>query len=486
MTKDYQPVWAIVDADTASTPDHTVFFNSGRRVLQKLVYGLVPSFIQRKVRPNTLTRLHPTSYLDGLRGVASFIVFLGHYTEETLGWYSEPYGLYEDGARSSPLQLPFIRVIYSPRPMVHIFFIISGYVLSYKPLKQIHHQQLSALLTTLSSSVFRRALRLFLPSIVTLFVMALAVHFDISDDRFAPSFYSLSDQLVHWWEASWKLMRASWAINTLAYPQPVYNPALWTIPVEFAQSLILFVTIVGLSRCVTKVRLVLLSVIIAFCLLGGQIYTVEFLGGMLIAEINLLRDPSLFTPASSPTTLPNYDLSDAIEKHKPCLLRTQLIRAFWIANVVSGLYIASWTNSHQSEIWGIRFLARHTPSPYDGQHFWFCIGAFQIVAAFTQLHFLQAIFNTAIPQYLGNISYALYLMHNLCLTALEPRMNPYLDYHFGKRTFWGRHACWIGGLVVAGPIVVCVADVFWRAVDMPTVRFARWLEGRCVVSSRKS
>jgi hypothetical protein len=38
--------------------------------------------------------------------------------------------------------------------MVHIFFIISGYVLSYKPLEQIHSQQFSALGTTLSSFDF--------------------------------------------------------------------------------------------------------------------------------------------------------------------------------------------------------------------------------------------------------------------------------------------------------------------------------------------
>jgi peptidoglycan/LPS O-acetylase OafA/YrhL len=411
---------------------------------------------------------------------------MGHYTEETVGWYTEPYGLYEDGAPSSALQLPFLRVLYSPRPMVHIFFIISGYVLSYKPLKQIHSQQLSALTTTLSSSVFRRALRLFLPSIVTLFIMAVAVHFDITDDRFAPSFYSLSDQMAHLWETCWDLLVASWAIGDLSYPQPDYNPALWTIPVEFAQSLLLFITIIGLSRCVTNVRLLMLASIISFCFFGGQLYTVEFLGGMFLAELNLLQDRSLFTPASSPTLLPRYDLEEGKQKAKSCpTLRHQAMQAFWIANVVCGLFIASWTNSHQDEVWGIRFLDAHTPSPYEGQRAWFCLGAFQIVAACTQVKFLQNIFNTAIPQYLGNISYALYLMHNLCLTALEPRVNPYLDDYFGKATFWGRQLSWFGGLVIFIPIIICVADVFWRAVDKPTVRFARWLEGKCVVTPKK-
>ena len=404
-----------------------------------------------------------------------------------MGWYTEPYGLYEDGAPSSPLQLPFIRVLYSPRPMVHIFFIISGYVLSYKPLKQIHSQQLSALTTTLSSSVFRRALRLFLPSIVTLFIMAIAVHFDISDDRFAPSFYMLSDQFAHWWETCWDLLAASWAVNELSYPQPEYNPALWTIPVEFAQSLLLFITIIGLSRCVTNARLLMLAWIIAFCFFGGQLFTVEFLGGMFLAEWNLLQDQSLLTPTSSPTLLPKYDFGEVQEKTKSCpALRHHATQAFWIANVIFGLFIASWTNNHAEEVWGLSFLDANTPAPYTGQRVWFCFGAFQIVAACTQVKFLQNFFNTAVPQYLGNISYALYLMHNLCLTALEPRVNPYLDHYFGKSTSWGRHASWLGGLVVMLPIIICVADIFWRAVDTPTVKLARWLEGKCTVTPKKT
>jgi len=124
MTKDYQPgaIWAIIEADTSHHADHAIFLSSGMRLLQRMAFALLPSFVQRRIRPGLTKsqRLHPTSYLDGLRGVASFIVFMGHYTEENLGWYTEPYGLYEDGAPSSPLQLPLIRVLYSARPMVHI------------------------------------------------------------------------------------------------------------------------------------------------------------------------------------------------------------------------------------------------------------------------------------------------------------------------------------------------------------------------------
>ncbi|TVY85912.1 hypothetical protein LAWI1_G008891 [Lachnellula willkommii] len=484
---DSQACFAAVKNDVAKRPHHTVSTSSAMRILQKMLFGLLPSFVQRRVRPlaTKQQRLHPTSYLDGLRGVASFIVFMGHYTEENIGWFTEPYGLYEDGAPSSPLQLPGIRVLYCARPMVHIFFIISGYVLAYKPLKQIHTQQFSALAGTLSSSVFRRALRLFLPSIAVSFIMALTLHFGLSDDRYGGQFFQLSSQLRDWLSMCWDLLSNAWDINVLESPQLRYNPALWTIPIEFAQSLLLFTVLLGLSHCVSQVRLILLTGIMAFCFYGGHLYSVEFLGGMLIAEMTLLRDATLFTPISSPTILPKYVIEEKLERAKcdPTIeesIEERLSQAFWIANLLCGIFIGSWPNNHPEEVWGIALLNAHTPQPYEGQRVWFCLGAFQIVIACTQLKFLQRLFTTPVALYLGTISYALYLTHNLCLTILEPRIGPAINMYISRATFWGRHLNWAAGLAVYLPIIICVADLFWRMVDAPTVRFARWLEGKCV------
>lgn len=483
-----QVISALLETDPLQSQEQ-IPLKSGKRLLQKLIFSLVPSFIQPRLRPTVCKtrRLYPTSYLDGLRGVASFIVFMGHYTEENLGWWTEPYGLYEDGAPSTPLQLPFLRVIYSARPMVHIFFIISGYVLAFKPLKQIHSQQYTALSSTLSSSLFRRGLRLFVPSFVTLFLMALTVYYSIADCRYAEPFMTLAYQLTHWRKICWELLLASWAINDISCPNPEYNPALWTIPVEFAQSLLLFIVILSLSRCVINARLIILLGIMTFCFFSRELYALEFLGGMFIAEVTLLQDRSLLSPTLSPTDLPKFTFEKAsIRSAETYTVKQNLIRAFWVANVVCGLFIASWTNSHVEDVWGLRVLNAHTPEPYDGQRVWFCLAAFQIVGACTQLRVLQDFFTTPVAQYLGNISYALYLTHNMCLTILEPRMVPIFDSYFSKTTSLGRHVSWIAGLVIYLPVIICVADLFWRAVDKPTVKFARWLEEKCIVSPKKN
>jgi hypothetical protein len=39
---------------------------------------------------------------------------------------------------------------------------------------------------------------------------------------------------------------------------------------------------------------------------------------------------------------------------------------------------------------------------------------------------------------------------------------------------------WIIGGLTQGIVTIAVADVFWRAVDAPSVRIARWMEGICL------
>ena len=93
--------------------------------------------------PNKQEKLHNTAYLDGMRGLAAFAVFLCHLSYGT--WDTgHVYGAGEPGEKSANtylLQLPIIRLFYSGPPMVAIFFVISGYALSYKPLKQMRNRK---------------------------------------------------------------------------------------------------------------------------------------------------------------------------------------------------------------------------------------------------------------------------------------------------------------------------------------------------------
>ncbi|KAF5685256.1 acyltransferase [Fusarium circinatum] len=135
---------------------------------------LLPSFIteSQTSRDNIQARpsLSPTLYLDGLRGLFSFLVFLRHFL---LPWEEGLDTGFGQNGNMSFMKLPIIRLIYGG-PTVPIFFIVSGFVLAYKPLKLIHKKDYSTLGLYTMSSVLRRPFRLFLPPLVSTFIVAIA------------------------------------------------------------------------------------------------------------------------------------------------------------------------------------------------------------------------------------------------------------------------------------------------------------------------
>jgi hypothetical protein len=142
-----------------------------RRQIIPILLALLPSFIlaSKGKKPR---KLFPTSYLDGLRGVAALFVVIHHYahlyTESSMTGYH-----YEKAAKGSHdwfFLMPLVRVIHSGHFMVAIFFVISGYVLSYRSLKLARQGKYVELLDSLSSSVFRRWLRLHLPVVASTFL----------------------------------------------------------------------------------------------------------------------------------------------------------------------------------------------------------------------------------------------------------------------------------------------------------------------------
>ncbi|KAG9884437.1 hypothetical protein KCU98_g20324, partial [Aureobasidium melanogenum] len=146
-------------------------FPSKSTVLQTTKRGLhflLPSFLhfassseptdERLPKP-----VHPTAWLDGMRGIAALLVYVYHLSYST---HDVDTAWTYDGKQGF-LRLPLIRFFYDGHFMVAIFFVLSGYALSYKPVKQIRKQEMQPLLEGLASSVFRRWMRLFLPCFVS-------------------------------------------------------------------------------------------------------------------------------------------------------------------------------------------------------------------------------------------------------------------------------------------------------------------------------
>lgn len=115
--------------------------------LSQILAPLKPSFLRGSSSAAKPPRLHRTSYLDGLRGVAALFVVFAHYEATYFpsldaAWHAgisrdagvEDAQSGEHQSNSNLLQLPIIRAVYKGPFMVAIFFVVSGQVLSQKPL----------------------------------------------------------------------------------------------------------------------------------------------------------------------------------------------------------------------------------------------------------------------------------------------------------------------------------------------------------------
>ncbi len=462
-----------------------------------MLRSILPSFVADVVFPHhrPAWKVHPTSYLDGLRGLASIIVFFCHYTEENHSYLIPSYGMNPDQTPSSWIQLPFLRLIFSGRPMVHIFFIISGFALSYKPIKMIHAGQLDRCFSVLSSSAFRRPIRLFGPCVVSTFLIVLLIQVGWLYQplpSFSTQFWLWADVVFHGITWPW-----AWDFDL----RPGYDVHLWTIPIEFIHSMLLFMVIVILSRVKLLVRQCAVMGLMTYCLACGKWAGFEFLGGLFLAEMHLLK---------SAPALKEWEASELIPYPPPRRLSAWTVfrTVFHLGLIVGTLFIGGWPNFDAENTPGIRYLLAKTPEPFASmdplapQKFWFAIGAAFLVWSCGELDFIRKFLENEFSQYCGRISYAVYIVHGPVLgmfqqyvigTALVP---PEGDYHLpgyrpavpasgvkgliGTQSPIQRTASWLVGLFILGPVVIWAADVFWRAVDTPIIGLAKKLETICL------
>jgi peptidoglycan/LPS O-acetylase OafA/YrhL len=450
------------------------------RHVSKIVIALLPSYIGRRITgsPSQHTKLYPTSALDGLRGFACYFVFHFHLLFTYSNVCQFGYGFADNKWFH---QLPFLRLIYAGPAMVSIFFVISGYVLSHKPLKLARTRSWDKVMRTMSSSVFRRALRLFLPTIIGTLITMLLVRagiFKYGDQIRQDGETILGNNEEHppyfgtFWEQFWDWQTSCWAMtdpwNWETYYN-LYDPHLWTIPVEFRSSVVLFMTIVGLAKVRATLRLTILSGMIWYCILCDRWEVTLFLCGMFLAELDLVT--GLFN---------QVDEKEAFCAKKswrnPKRLTTILV-------FIAGLYLASSPNNGEGETPGYRFLTTLIPRWYSQKYRWWqSIGSILIVWSVNHSKDIQPLFTNTLAQYLGNISYAFYIVHGPILHSLGYAAMKTSWTYTGKETMTKYCLGFLMGFMVILPVVFWAADVFWRLVDTQCVKFARWLETKCSVS----
>jgi peptidoglycan/LPS O-acetylase OafA/YrhL len=422
-------------------------------------------------------KMKQTSWLDGVRGVAALGVYIFH----AMGcWASIIAAWHSDGGQNSILQMPVLRTLFvSGGAAVSLFFVLSGYVLTHKSLRWIRGGLTHQVYPAVASSMFRRGFRLYLPPILLTFCEMLATRFGFPPPlnfSFVPE-VSLSAQFMDWVSETNRFMspvhnfqRALQGFVT----HPKYDPVVWTIPLEFYGSFVCYTLLFMLVRIPRNgVRMWLVAVFSCSCMGIGSWNIFCFSAGILIADFNLGQEENDTIPSPRPS-------------------RHGII---WTAVFAMAFYMAGFptllgAEANLNPMPGFETLRSLTPmglNMEDHSRFWWSISGASLLLSISQLPRLKSLFETNFCQYLGKISFSLYLVHEFCvvlfglslqgllmrLASLEPHANTFV--------YWLVCGIWYFLFTI---LVFALAAQVERWVDVPSVRFARWLEGKCLKSYR--
>lgn len=433
--------------------------------LQTFLFALLPSIINYHWSGKTVPArpIHSTSYLNGIRGIAAFLVFIRHFS---VPWQSHvDYGYGEKG-HFEFLRLPFLRILYAG-PLVPVLLVLSGYVMSLKPLKTIRNGSLGKLLATLSRSVFSRAMRLFLPPIVSTFAVMIAVRLDLF---FSPETVpgrkpqhpvklpTIWNQLIDWTQfVSMELTNPfTWNMDS-----PLkYGQHLWTIPVTFRGSLVVLLVLLGLSsvRSLHRICLVFALTLYCFCMARWELSL--FLGGIIMCEISLIQQEQQYSMES---------INDSIERTNGCKRtnpnswKYRILRAFCL---MGALYLGSFPRYNNGEgtcVVGYQLLCSFTAD----YRYWDALAGLGILGVLLFGEEYHMIFNTTFPQYLSTISFSFYIIHEPFLQIVGFPILQLVWKVVGDETWLMYQVGFSIGMLITGLLLLWAAELFARFVEQP-------------------
>lgn len=435
-----------------------------------LPIALLPSFLTRTADPPSPNAI---AALDGLRGFASLGVFTLHFTDTFCDAHNWGWGF--DDKSHYWFQLPFVHYFFASGSLVGTFFVISGYVLSHKPLQLMYAAAKkepvtgdadAKFLVTMRSAIFRRGIRLYVPCILATFISFCMLRAGIYDyphqvfgDGWTKSGEDTPFKFPTFWEQFWDWANSMWEMTYLfkwGGSAPGYDPHLFTIPTEFQGSMILFFVIMGISKCRTGVRMASIAALILYCGWFGQNEILLFFLGMLTCDVDLwLRQTSA-------------EGRDKIKR----------MRWIWVTLFVPGLYLAGtpqWdtkvTPGYRTMMWMM-----------DNWFRWQTIGCGLLVWSVRNSRDLQVLFTNGFAQYLGNISFALYIVHgNVRRTVSYAVIPTLMEWTNGKESRLGYVVMVIVNTICTYTTAIWLADLWWRFIDIPSIRLARWLEARACI-----
>lgn len=422
--------------------------------------------------------LRDTAYLDGLRGFAALLVYWLHHQlwahqgvsgdrilENAFGFDRQYYFIC----------LPGIRTFFSGGHFaVTVFFVISGYVLSTKPMKLVHHQETALLADNLTSALFRRWIRLFLPVIVTTFLWMTSWHvFGFAPSNPKPQSRYL-DEVWNWYA---EFKNFSFVFKTEGELWFNYNFHAWSIPMEFRGSITIYTALLAFANCTRNKRLLCeTGLIFYFLYVTDGWFCAMFVAGMLLCDLDLL---------AAEKNLPRF--FSKFEPYKTSIFYCLFVVSIYLGGVPSNSFDLSVLRRSP----GWYYLSFLKPQAvFNYKWFYLFWASTLLVGSLPRIPWIKALFETRVCQYLGHISFAFYLVHGPVLWILGDRLyaatgllreghsmtvhawiNRFPLPRFGP---FGLELNFVIPHILLLPLTLWLAEIVTKTVDEPSVRFSQW------------
>lgn len=381
---------------------------------------------------NTEPLKNKLGFLDGVRGVAMLIVVFHHFGLAFFPAinYLDPEKIHlGTGATELIIAKTPLNIFFNGGFAVSIFFVLSGFVLSYK----FHLSGSHRLLTTYAA---KRYFRLFLPvagSVILCYFLHLSGLFTIKNvgnitksEEWLGGLYSNMKGPVD--------VLKNMFVDVFLNNDNRYNAVLWTMTIEFLGSLLLFSFLALTGN--HKKTIVLHILVAVLILLTDKKFYAAFILGSLISRL-------FVSGFSFPSGIKGFALKSFL--------------------LLTGIYFSSFPQGSftQQSMW--KWLDWSWTNGYELFH---VLGAFCLLFLICFDTRFRRFFSLKPVLYLGKISFSFYLLHLAVMCSLG---------FFIFLQFWKPGSYFIPFLLAfSGSMVVSfvISHFYYKWVDKSSIRFS--------------
>ncbi|KAF2661841.1 hypothetical protein K491DRAFT_673758 [Lophiostoma macrostomum CBS 122681] len=354
------------------------------------------------------------NWIDGLRGVASFMVVCGHLCTALVPWLHSP----ARDPKTAPhlFQLPFFRLAVGGRSAVALFFLITGYVNSIGPIGKSRAGNNDAAFTGIARSALARSGRLVLPTMVATVISWFLANINayhmtkhVDSTWIRQGWHRQEPSL---WAAFRSLFKAEVETWTIGWDE--YDGTQWTLHLFLEGSMLVYMTMFATVMVKPKARFIVYAFLyMYYWQLGGGLAVGALKGlnivvGMFVAELHNHYKDSATSVLPAPI---------------PALM------------IVAGMFMAGYPqdgaqNTHWSHSMQI-LMHKLTVKDADVRRFWDHLGASTVLLGIFFSRNARKVLTSPVFNFLGRVSFPVYLMHNTFIKTvltwmiyLPSAMNP--------------------------------------------------------------